>query len=935
MTCVSLTLVLFQMLLDTMARKPSTAFLILSLAALSSAQVHQPGVRDEVARFIPACAQACFRSFLAVNYGIQPCGPLPSLQCICSSRGASGFTVGEGAVQCISAERAFGSCSPEEATTPILLRAFNMCDGQDGAVEPTNDIITATVLLPTSGTGPVTFAPIVTTSVSSTQPPPVTSTTSTSTTTRPTSSLVSTSTSTSSRSSPPTTTTTTTTTLLTTTRPPPASTTPAGGVPPGQEDEANSDDQDDGLNTQQIVGISVGAGAAAIIALLAIFLSRYWRKKNYPGVKTGFFTRDTWRISSAKKLDNESSTWLAQQITAPLDPNPSPAPPPKVYNRTSWRPDAIGLAISPPQYRETETPPPQRRESRLLPAKPVFSPPKDTFSPSGPSSRGPSPSGPQPQPSGQLAPGLTSGQPPRGPSPRDPSPQLRPSPSRPTPQPSSPSVQRPERPKLQIPTQSDLTSPPRPRLALNERDSTMTEFEEDETRSLSPNQIWRLPSAGPLSATTYYVADKYGNWVLGDPKRASQLPQSPPAVVSPTAAEPKSVAADARFFQARPVASQPAPRPPQQPSLAPAAQITPLAGPTRSSSIYSQQSSVPRPLFTNQPNPRYSAVARRSMPKPLTRPRAESAASDVTTITTSSEDSSSDPSPPAEQPPNLSPVAESPYSGSGRSPVSYPKINGRRQSAGPRGSKDLKVLPAIAALRYSPPGQPSPTLGMLPPRGPPQNPPRPSPLGASGGGNNVRTSIENPGLIRNGSPTMRMVRPSPEPTDDRDKLPSAQSQPQPEPQLPRLDPQLPSIAQYPPYGRQYQSSSSSSGPWLPPNGKYRPLNPSYAPQPIPKLVTSGLPPPPTTTDYQSPPISERTISTSSSLLAKRIGSDRAANMAIPTNSSDPRWRRDNLLSPDAAAMASAKRTGDLPATPIWVPRLTPTRRGDDLFLNVQ
>jgi hypothetical protein len=45
-----------------------------------------------------------------------------------------------------------------------------------------------------------------------------------------------------------------------------------------------------------------------------------------------------------------------------------------------------------------------------------------------------------------------------------------------------------------------------------------------------------------------------------------------------------------------------------------------------------------------------------------------------------------------------------------------------------------------------------------------------------------------------------------------------------------------------------------------------------------------------------------------------------------------RWQRGNYLSPEPT---TPKMPNDLPSTPTWVPKLTPTRRGDDLFLNVQ
>lgn len=61
------------------------------------------------------------------------------------------------------------------------------------------------------------------------------------------------------------------------------------------------------------------------------------------------------------------------------------------------------------------------------------------------------------------------------------------------------------------------------------RDSVVTEFAEDgEDSAIGPGsaQIWRPPMTDPSSATTYYVADKWGNWVLGgmDPNLTAEEP---------------------------------------------------------------------------------------------------------------------------------------------------------------------------------------------------------------------------------------------------------------------------------------------------------------------------------------------------------------------------------------------------------------------------
>lgn len=108
-----------------MARNPALAgFLhvaIVSLctaAAAAAAAAAAPAnpLPDDVSRLVPGCAQGCFLSFLAFNYGTGVHGQVPSLGWLCSTPGDSEYTVGEGAVQCLAAEKSFGSCSQEEAS---------------------------------------------------------------------------------------------------------------------------------------------------------------------------------------------------------------------------------------------------------------------------------------------------------------------------------------------------------------------------------------------------------------------------------------------------------------------------------------------------------------------------------------------------------------------------------------------------------------------------------------------------------------------------------------------------------------------------------------------------------------------------------------------------------------------------------------------------
>lgn len=60
------------------------------------------------------CARPCFESFIDVNFPGIDCGGADSaLECVCQPTGASGFTVGEGAVQCLLAAASTEIC-PEE-----------------------------------------------------------------------------------------------------------------------------------------------------------------------------------------------------------------------------------------------------------------------------------------------------------------------------------------------------------------------------------------------------------------------------------------------------------------------------------------------------------------------------------------------------------------------------------------------------------------------------------------------------------------------------------------------------------------------------------------------------------------------------------------------------------------------------------------------------
>jgi hypothetical protein len=118
----------------------------------------------------------------------------------------------------------------------------------------------------------------------------------------------------------------------------------------------------------------------------------------------------------------------------------------------------------------------------------------------------------------------------------------------------------------------------------------------------------------------------------------------------------------------------------------------------------------------------------------------------------------------------------------------------------------------------------------------------------------------------------------------------------------------------------YQNKSQ---PPLPLNPPTRPLDPST------DVRTSNTP-------------SMASTSTTSSLLAKRRGDRKAAALTLGTDEKarQARWRVLRNEDMEAAKSPSwrpqaGRGMGELPGTPGWKPRLTPTRRGDDLFISVQ
>lgn len=903
-----------------------------------------------------------------------------------------------------------------------------MCNDQLSAITPTHGEYTASLIFPSTVGGAVKFPPVKPTGVIS-KPPlgELPTTLATDTVPSPTPSfLFSTSSlipelTPSGHSSP----------FIATTRFPTTQTsattlsTVTGTVivsPPVETDGTDNGNEDRSSITfspSQIAGISIGVAAVAAVALGAILLARHCRRRKYPNVKTGFLSRRSTLGPYICNLDSNQSSesWFGTQMRAEHHVTSLPPPPRylrksynrprKSYNRTSWRSDAIGLAIDSTLPRQDEekvlTPRSQtHRLSKLLPAKPDLPSIFKRFSKVDTKS-----SDHKFQPTHYQETQQTDRQqalPPIFASFTKPfelpsTPvrrltlhheshhrevqQLQPQKARIITVQKSPGLPK-DKPKP-LPLKLEIPQSQRKSLLPDTTGSCSTEFEEE--YALSPEgQVWKHPSSATTSAAPTYVADKNGNWILAASEKGSVLSPCYPDLKSDGVSDPSSSGsgpAPSDYVSAE-SSSGTGPFRAQIPLKASLATANNLhisnKNYTKRHSMYAQQSSMPPPLFSmNQPATRQSSAPANLLGRSLTDNRTSPPDSDITTLFegTSSEDIT-----PPEVQNILSPVPESPGLTTGR----FLSINPGRASRMTQGF----MPPPRRTKGYYPPGQPSPTLGPYHPHCSTQG------MSSLNVPIRVRRPTEPPGQVRSGSPlTMRVVKPSPEP-DDRCHLPSIRSSHSPSltnpwspyrqhdhpglKDVPLLLPDGSTPQQYP-YCRPVKSTQRSQyeqyrqgvrSPPRQPLHRGLPLNPhphhrQGLPRNTPPLHHQGLPshphphynnqglppnprPPPQqqsyldpqaspnlqpeTDDYKSPNPEHALSFNNSVLLAKRLGNDRAAQMALhakKSDLSDSKWHRDRLPSPDQAK----DEIYELPATPGWLPRLTPVRQGDDLVLNVQ
>ncbi|KAL2257445.1 hypothetical protein VTK26DRAFT_169 [Humicola hyalothermophila] len=860
------------------------------------------------------------------------------------------------------------------------LIAYNMCVGVSDAAARTHESIVATLVLPASGTGPLLV------------PTPVQTETST---------------------IPPTQTAAVTLTSMTGTSAECAPTSTSTTSPTLTDTAASAADSDPQLHlsSAQIAGITLGCAAVLVLGVLLVLLARCVRRKRMGDLESGFFAK--MRDSTSFGRRSRPSSFSAVNIPGPL---------PRIHaERKHWDPrlqpslpdirqGGLGLGLTQlgiGPAASTRTPPPA--------PTPI---PKDT-----PPARPPTTAAPAAAP----APATTQNSIPRvvpNPPPEITEPRVERSPPKPT-------------LTLTIPKSSEQVA----RVPASSRDSVVTEFAEDGEGDIAPGtSIWRPPPTDPQSATTYFFADKGGNWVLRNTStRNRETIPKPPAPTKPVIHEAPATPVEVelpspehktRAEKARDVRG----------GFTPDAVVSPLRLPRRhdqgklgSPIAFKDQRREPT-LASPDPSVRLSQTAetiakepgrpsrqrapdayfgvalegrdltggkgrRRSTRRASRRVSLESATSieSAAAAPFEEEDVIED-----EPQVDLSPVVESPNTpiSPGKSPVAYPKIrksptNDRALETAARRAPDSNLLPP--AHRYNvwhPPGRASPTGQAILPK-----PKSTTPLTAQSSGPSQRpwnapslnpVPMRDPARVRAGSPEVRPGSVSPiekqywerqrqvgnpasywnQPHHPRPGPRRPQPQPQPpelqgEPMMspPRRQPSAAPPQQYQQYQRQQhqrqqqqqqqqQQRGAGTGGGVPAMRPAPLPTPQQTPQPQhPAVATPPQPQNPRPGTDAFPHAQPRPqAQPPSSLLAKRRGADKAAALVLLSNGNGagqkttttkkkkkaarPGWAREVADSPSSACSAAAA-SPVVPITPGWVPELTPTRRGEDLYLDVR
>ncbi|KAH7025971.1 uncharacterized protein B0I36DRAFT_151874 [Microdochium trichocladiopsis] len=845
------------------------SLLLWASASASFASAYSVLIPPGVSSKIPSCSRDCVKAFLEAQWPEEACSATPSLACLCARRSTSSYTIGEAAVQCIIAANRVDICPDTVLAADTINNAYLMCDGVPNALPNTHETLSATIVIPSAGSGVIiigTPSATATTTHSTT----LTTTTTISSTPQPTTASASTKSSTFAT----TTFTSTTRSLTASTTISSTSTANATGLPAAEQSGDNSPAIT--LENGQIIGISIGIAGAIALALIAIFLARRTRRRNFPDLDGNHFAPEK-EQGKTKVVDRVSRVF---HISPPIFRFSRPLNAQQSYNGyQNIDRSTIGVAISRP--RSTAT-------ARLSKQRPAAD--HDMRA---------------------LAKETT---------PQRPSPQM------------ADEEKRPAKAPVERPTSKLLPAKPTLTLAIPPAAATRTTSSQppltDRTSTLTNNTafadldsaavegtVWRPPPSDPQSATALYVADRWGNWVLssnnsggggaaGPSMPPMPNPTEPNNYAIPAGPQPKPTNASTRSNVQGTSQNLPT-RPPPAFLLVDPASNTAI----RTSSVYSQVSAVRPPARPYPPASRSNSSSNKGSKGRNVRSNSEVSNDSATTIDTEFETSFDEERDVALQDghlSNLSPVVER------RSPSPMTPVPGRSPPRNPPVQDRL----GGATVRLVPPPR-RPDYGM-------SSPPAP---------------MRSPGFYA-------APRPGPGPVPDTPGAYPAPLRPQRTQSRPgertRLSPKM----QQDPRGLQQSRPEQVRYP------QRLPMQPPQPPRLDTRLDDPGryhLAPESAQQQQMRSPHSAVTVSsTASSLLAKRVGNDKAAALALDPNAGSRKrtqqpWRRQDtdgsgqrayFLSPEEA-LASPLGTGMLPMTPGWRPRLTPTRRGDDLYLNVQ
>lgn len=335
-----------------------------------------------LAAVIPTCAQSCVESFVAENYQTV-CGPPPNFDCLCVNITPSGFTIGEGSLECL-----VSGC--EDYTEKQAVDIYAACEGVPDARPNTHAVLTAVATSVVSQTITTPYPTQTNSDIPSSRShiSSSISSTSASSTAFGTHSIRTTATSSSvhsSISSLPSDTTTPTTTPSATSEFSTASA-KATATPAATHI----------LTKPQIAGIAVASIGATALILGLCFICLFFRKKR----QQKRYTASSFGGGKVVEASLESTPDLTANSTAEFErhdqpraelPPPMPRGPlrlvtPNTSSEDGWNhyqrsldTEDIGMAVGPPIRNSTAGPSPKSptsnrtTDSHLLPDKPTYS----------------------------------------------------------------------------------------------------------------------------------------------------------------------------------------------------------------------------------------------------------------------------------------------------------------------------------------------------------------------------------------------------------------------------------------------------------------------------------------------------------------------------------------------------------------------------------